>query len=53
MRIRMDANDAWEANTLAKTVLTKLGVTDLMKDVSELSGVEKARRDCEKRHPAG
>ncbi len=40
---RMDANDAWEANTLAKTVLTKLGVTDLMKDVSELSGGQRKR----------
>ena len=39
----MDANDAWEANTLAKTVLTKLGVTDLMKDVSELSGGQRKR----------
>ncbi|WP_316276286.1 ABC-F family ATP-binding cassette domain-containing protein [Bacillus velezensis] len=40
---QMDANDAWEANTLAKTVLTKLGVTDLMKDVSELSGGQRKR----------
>ncbi|MBY8914782.1 ABC-F family ATP-binding cassette domain-containing protein [Bacillus sp. YC2] len=40
---KMDANNAWEANTLAKTVLTKLGVTDLMKDVSELSGGQKKR----------
>ncbi|AVM09498.1 ABC-F family ATP-binding cassette domain-containing protein [Bacillus velezensis] len=40
---RMDANDAWEANTLAKTVLTKLGVTDLMKGVSELSGGQRKR----------
>ncbi len=40
---RMDVNDAWEANTLAKTVLTKLGVTDLMKDVSELSGGQRKR----------
>lgn len=51
---RMDANDAWEANTLAKTVLTKLGVTDLMKDVSELSGGQRKRvAIAKKRHPAG
>lgn len=40
---KMDENDAWEANTIAKTVLTRLGITDYTKPVSELSGGQKKR----------
>lgn len=40
---KMDANNAWDANTLAKTVLSKLGVTDVTKPVNELSGGQKKR----------
>lgn len=40
---KMDANNAWDANTLAKTVLSKLGVNDVTKPVNELSGGQKKR----------
>ncbi|WP_430788209.1 ABC-F family ATP-binding cassette domain-containing protein [Virgibacillus flavescens] len=40
---KMDENNAWEANTTAKTVLTKLGITDFNKRVTELSGGQKKR----------
>ncbi|MGW8264029.1 ATP-binding cassette domain-containing protein, partial [Bacillus sp. LR--39] len=40
---KMDANNAWDANTLAKTVLSKLGVKDVTKPVNELSGGQKKR----------
>ncbi|MYL34563.1 ATP-binding cassette domain-containing protein [Pontibacillus yanchengensis] len=40
---KMDEYDAWEANTVAKTVLTKLGISDFEKPVSELSGGQKKR----------
>ncbi|OZM56682.1 hypothetical protein CIB95_10690 [Lottiidibacillus patelloidae] len=40
---KMDTLEAWEASTIAKTVLTKLGVTDFTKRVSELSGGQKKR----------
>jgi ATP-binding cassette subfamily F protein uup len=43
MQQKMDQNDAWEANTVAKTVLTKLGVTDFSKQVTHLSGGQKKR----------
>ncbi|WP_068677705.1 ABC-F family ATP-binding cassette domain-containing protein [Oceanobacillus sp. Castelsardo] len=43
MQQKMDEEDAWEANTTAKTVLTKLGITDFNKKVSELSGGQKKR----------
>lgn len=43
MQQKMDQNDAWEANTVAKTVLTKLGVTDFTKQVTHLSGGQKKR----------
>ncbi|MFC2949548.1 ABC-F family ATP-binding cassette domain-containing protein [Virgibacillus sediminis] len=39
----MDQYDAWEANTAAKTVLTKLGITDFNKKVTDLSGGQKKR----------
>ncbi|SDH40562.1 ATP-binding cassette, subfamily F, uup [Alteribacillus persepolensis] len=40
---QMDENEAWAANTAAKQVLTKLGITDFSKQVSELSGGQKKR----------
>jgi ABC transport system ATP-binding/permease protein len=40
---KMDDQNAWEANTLAKTILTKLGITDFTKKVNELSGGQKKR----------
>ncbi|SDR10399.1 ATP-binding cassette, subfamily F, uup [Virgibacillus salinus] len=43
MQQQMDDQEAWEANTSAKTVLTKLGITDFHKNVTELSGGQKKR----------
>lgn len=43
MQQQMDEYEAWEANTVAKTVLTKLGITDFDKPVTELSGGQKKR----------
>ncbi|MDQ0226486.1 ABC-F family ATP-binding cassette domain-containing protein [Metabacillus niabensis] len=43
MQQKMDEQDAWEANTVAKTVLTKLGITDFSKQVTHLSGGQKKR----------
>ncbi|MFC0272908.1 ABC-F family ATP-binding cassette domain-containing protein [Metabacillus herbersteinensis] len=40
---KMDENDAWEANTVAKTILTRLGITDFTKAVKHLSGGQKKR----------
>ncbi len=40
---KMDEEEAWEANTQAKTILTKLGITDFDKKVAELSGGQKKR----------
>lgn len=40
---RMDQEDAWEANTIAKQVLTRLGIVDFSKQVKELSGGQKKR----------
>ncbi len=40
---RMDENEAWEANTVAKTVLTKLGLRDFSRQVKHLSGGQKKR----------
>lgn len=40
---KMDELDAWEANTVAKTVLTRLGITDFTKTVALLSGGQKKR----------
>ncbi|WP_188455157.1 ABC-F family ATP-binding cassette domain-containing protein [Virgibacillus oceani] len=43
MQQQMDQYEAWEANTAAKTVLTKLGIMDFDKKVTELSGGQKKR----------
>ncbi|WP_163970991.1 ABC-F family ATP-binding cassette domain-containing protein [Oceanobacillus halotolerans] len=43
MQRKMDEHDAWEANTTAKTVLTKLGITDFDKPTTALSGGQKKR----------
>ncbi len=40
---KMDELDAWEANTVAKTVLTRLGITDFSKSIALLSGGQKKR----------
>ncbi|SET38392.1 ATP-binding cassette, subfamily F, uup [Oceanobacillus limi] len=40
---KMDEQEAWEANTAAKTVLTKLGITDFERRITELSGGQKKR----------
>ncbi|HWO74544.1 MAG TPA: ABC-F family ATP-binding cassette domain-containing protein [Bacillus sp. (in: firmicutes)] len=43
MQQKMDEHDAWEANTVAKTVLTKLGIVEFSKKVKHLSGGQKKR----------
>ncbi|WP_047984751.1 ABC-F family ATP-binding cassette domain-containing protein [Ornithinibacillus californiensis] len=40
---KMDEHEAWEASTTAKTILTKLGITDFNKKVTELSGGQQKR----------
>jgi ATP-binding cassette subfamily F protein uup len=40
---RMDAANAWEAATAAKTVLTRLGIRDFARPVGELSGGQRKR----------
>ncbi|UCZ54009.1 ABC-F family ATP-binding cassette domain-containing protein [Bacillus shivajii] len=40
---KMDKAEAWEANTVAKTILTKLGITEFSKRVKHLSGGQKKR----------
>ncbi|WP_242221576.1 ABC-F family ATP-binding cassette domain-containing protein [Bacillus cereus group sp. BfR-BA-01380] len=40
---RMDAMNAWEANANAKSLLTKLGITDFSAEVGNLSGGQKKR----------
>lgn len=40
---RMDSVGGWDANTAAKTILTKLGITDFTKKTGELSGGQKKR----------
>ncbi|CAG9614225.1 Energy-dependent translational throttle protein EttA [Bacillus rhizoplanae] len=40
---RMDAMNAWEANANAKSLLTKLGITDFSAAVGNLSGGQKKR----------
>ncbi|WP_028548227.1 ABC-F family ATP-binding cassette domain-containing protein [Paenibacillus sp. UNC451MF] len=40
---RMDALNAWEASTTAKTVLTKLGILDFSQKVGVLSGGQRKR----------
>ncbi|TQS70594.1 ABC-F family ATP-binding cassette domain-containing protein [Ornithinibacillus gellani] len=43
MQQEMDVLDAWDANTAAKTVLTKLGITQFNQYIHELSGGQKKR----------
>ncbi|EMA6343062.1 ABC-F family ATP-binding cassette domain-containing protein [Bacillus cytotoxicus] len=43
MQQRMDAMNAWEANANAKSLLTKLGITDFTARVGNLSGGQKKR----------
>ncbi|MFE8695785.1 ABC-F family ATP-binding cassette domain-containing protein [Cytobacillus sp. FJAT-53684] len=40
---KMDALNAWEASTNAKSILTKLGIEDFEKKIGELSGGQKKR----------
>ncbi|SDK17244.1 ABC-F family ATP-binding cassette domain-containing protein [Sediminibacillus albus] len=40
---KMDEQEAWDANTTAKTILTKLGVSDFAKKTAELSGGQRKR----------
>ncbi len=40
---KMDKYDAWEASTVAKTVLTKMGITQFEECVTNLSGGQKKR----------
>ncbi|MGG3623455.1 ABC-F family ATP-binding cassette domain-containing protein [Bacillus gobiensis] len=40
---KMDQLDAWDANTAAKTILTKLGITEFSRKVTMLSGGQKKR----------
>ncbi|CAM3240990.1 ABC-F family ATP-binding cassette domain-containing protein [Vagococcus fessus] len=39
----MNKEDAWLADTNAKTILTQLGITEISKKISELSGGQKKR----------
>ncbi|MED1467964.1 ABC-F family ATP-binding cassette domain-containing protein [Bacillus salipaludis] len=40
---QMDALNAWDASTNAKSILTKLGIEDFAKKIGELSGGQKKR----------
>lgn len=40
---KMDEHEAWEANTAAKTILTKLGITNFNQKITELSGGQRKR----------
>mgnify|MGYP001945426018 CR=1 FL=1 len=40
---KMDEADAWDASAQAKTILTKLGITDFDKKIASLSGGQKKR----------
>src|SRR5699024_73458 len=40
---KMDEHEAWEANTVAKVILTKLGITDFDKRITQLSGGQRKR----------
>ncbi|MCK9906726.1 ATP-binding cassette domain-containing protein, partial [Frankia sp. Cpl3] len=43
LQSRMDATDAWEANTQAKIILTQLGIHNFSQRVNELSGGQRKR----------
>lgn len=43
MQQQMDKYDAWEASTTAKTILTKLGITQFDEKITMLSGGQKKR----------
>ena len=43
MQQDMDKYDAWEANSQAKTILTKMGITQFNEKVTSLSGGQKKR----------
>ncbi|RTR31121.1 ABC transporter ATP-binding protein [Robertmurraya yapensis] len=43
LQSRMDAVEGWDVGTNAKTILTKLGITDFNKKIAELSGGQKKR----------
>ncbi|WP_078552732.1 ABC-F family ATP-binding cassette domain-containing protein [Bacillus alkalicellulosilyticus] len=51
---KMDEHDAWDAISVAKTILSRLGITDYFKKVAELSGGQKKRVAIAKAliHPA-
>ncbi|MGG0716821.1 ABC-F family ATP-binding cassette domain-containing protein [Robertmurraya massiliosenegalensis] len=40
---KMDAIDGWDVGTNARTILTKLGISDFNKKIAELSGGQKKR----------
>ncbi len=40
---KMDATEAWDAATTAKTILTKLGINEFSKPVEQLSGGQRKR----------
>ncbi|OON90474.1 MAG: ABC transporter [Epulopiscium sp. Nele67-Bin001] len=40
---KMDANDAWQVESEAKSILTKLGITNFLQQVKELSGGAKKK----------
>lgn len=54
MQQRMDDNHAWEAMTVAKMILTRLGIKDFSQRVKDLSGGQKKRVALAKAliHPA-
>lgn len=43
MQEKMDEHEAWEANTKAKTILTKLGITQFDQKIAQLSGGQRKR----------
>jgi ATP-binding cassette subfamily F protein uup len=43
MQQKMDENNAWDAITSAKTILTRLGITNFSQTVKDLSGGQKKR----------
>ena len=43
LQLKMDLTNAWEANSLAKTILSRLGISQFNQKISELSGGLKKR----------